>query len=75
VELDDTIETPLHEQLANILRERITSGELSGRMPSIRTLTQEFGVAQGTAARAMGILKDEGIVTVRVGRGAFTVKR
>ncbi|HCU92658.1 MAG TPA: GntR family transcriptional regulator [Actinobacteria bacterium] len=66
--------TPLYIQLANIIRGQIERGELTGRVPSIKTLAQQHGVAMGTAERALVILRDEGTITVVVGRGAF-VKR
>jgi len=73
--LDDDIPTPLYEQLAAILRAQIQSGELSGRIPSIRHLAQEYEVAMGTANRAVSMLRDEGLVVMRVGRGGYAVKR
>lgn len=47
------------------------SGELTGRVPSIKTLAQTHGVAMGTAERALTILRDEGLITMVIGRGAF----
>jgi len=73
--LDDDIPTPLYEQLAAILRAQIESGELAGRIPSIRHLAQEYEVAMGTANKALGMLKDEGLVVMRVGRGGYVAKR
>ena len=59
---------PFHEQLAAILREKIRTGEIDSRVPSIVTLAQEYGVASRTAAHALGTLADEGlIVAVREG--------
>ena len=75
MELDPDEPTPLYLQLAAILREQITHGELTGRVPSIKTLAQQYGVAMGTAERALGILRDEAVITVVVGRGAFVTRR
>ena len=72
--MDPDEPTPLYIQLANIIRGQIERGELTGRVPSIKTLAQQHGVAMGTAERALVILRDEGTITVVVGRGAF-VKR
>ena len=66
--------TPLYIQLANLIRGQIERGELTGRVTSIKTLAQQHGGAMGTAERALVILRDEGTITVVVGRGAF-VKR
>jgi DNA-binding transcriptional regulator YhcF (GntR family) len=63
--------TPLYQQLAAILRGQIERGELTGRVPSIKTLAQTHGVAMGTAERALTILRDEGLITMVIGRGAF----
>jgi GntR family transcriptional regulator len=61
----------LHAQLTTLLRGRIASGDLSGRIPSILTLTQEYGVSHRTAARALSTLRDSGeIVSVR-GKGYY----
>ena len=71
--LDHDSVTPLYEQLAAILRGQIERGELTGRVPSVKTLTQSYGVAQGTAERALRLLRDEGLVRSRLGRGHFVV--
>ena len=62
---------PLYQQLAAILRSRIERGELTGRVPSIKTLAQTHGVAMGTAERALTLLRDEGLIVMVIGRGAF----
>jgi len=73
VTIDHDAEEPLYRQLAAILRDRIESGELERRVPSVKTLVQEYGVAQGTAERALAVLRDAGIVRSRMGRGHFVV--
>ena len=62
---------PLHEQVAELLRGRISSGELSGRIPSIKHLAQEYEVSHRTVERALNTLKDEGLVVSLIGRGYF----
>jgi DNA-binding GntR family transcriptional regulator len=71
VTLDPDKPTPLYQQLAAILRGRIERGELTGRVPSIKTLAQTYGVAMGTAERALTLLRDEGVIVMVIGRGAF----
>ena len=61
-------------QLANILRAKIVSGEITGRVPSGKTLAQEYEISHGSAEHALRILKDEGLIYATVGRGNF-VKR
>ncbi|HUZ37795.1 MAG TPA: GntR family transcriptional regulator [Streptosporangiaceae bacterium] len=71
--IDHDAEEPLYLQLAAILRGQITSGELERRVPSVKSLTQEYGVAQGTAERALAVLREEGLIRSRMGRGHFVV--
>jgi DNA-binding GntR family transcriptional regulator len=62
---------PLHEQLAKILREKISSGELTGRVPSILTLAQQYEIAHNTAAKALDTLKGEGLIIAVRGKGFY----
>lgn len=72
-DLDHDSVTPLYVQLAAVLRRKIERGELRGRLPAVKGLQQEYGVAQGTAERAYAILREEGLVTSGQGRGHFVV--
>jgi DNA-binding GntR family transcriptional regulator len=69
--------TPLYVQLADILRQMITSGELPPRslVPSESYLQQEHGVSRGTVRMAIGILREEGLVVTIAGRGTFVRER
>jgi DNA-binding GntR family transcriptional regulator len=51
-------------RIAANLRQRIMSGELAAGkpLPSITTLTQEWGVARETASHAVTVLVGEGLV-------------
>lgn len=62
---------PLHEQLAAALREQVASGELTGRVPSILTLAQQYEVSHRTAARALTTLRDEGLIVAARGKGYY----
>jgi len=64
-----------YRQVAAILRERIDAGEITNRLPSIASLTQEFGIARVTAAKALKLLVDDGIAEVSPGMGTFLVRR
>lgn len=77
VSIDPLGETPVYQQLATILRDRIKSGELEPNrpLPSLVTLTQRYGVARGTAAKAVGLLVEEKLVRIVPGRGAYVVSR
>jgi DNA-binding GntR family transcriptional regulator len=74
VGLDLDSPVPLWEQLADILRSRVRSAEYTGRIPSAKTLAQEFEVSTRTSERALTALKDEGLLVAVVGRGFF-IKR
>jgi DNA-binding GntR family transcriptional regulator len=65
--------TPLYTQLADILREMITSGELPPRslVPSESDLQQDQGVSRGTARMAIRVLRQEGLVVTIGGRGTY----
>ena len=73
--IDPDAPEPLYAQLAAVLRAAIVSEEIPPRrmLPSNRTLTQQFGVARGTASRAVAILIEEGWAYVVTGRGVFSV--
>jgi DNA-binding GntR family transcriptional regulator len=73
VSIDHGAATPVYQQLAAILRTRIESGEFPpGRvLPSEATLMQEYGIARETARKGVRVLRDEGIVQVVQGRGAY----
>ena len=64
----------LHEQLAGILRTMITDGRITGRVPSILSLAQEYGVSHRTSQRALTTLADEGLIVAVRGKG-FYIKR
>ena len=66
---------PAYVQLAGILRERIASGAITGRLPSERELQQEFGTAPMTSRKAIRLLAEEGLVTTVPGRGSFVVRK
>jgi GntR family transcriptional regulator len=62
-----------YRQVAAILRARIESGDLApgSRLPSIATLTQEYGIARTTAGKALRLLVDEGLAEMSPGMGTF----
>lgn len=71
VEIDRFSAEPPYRQVAGWLRDRITSGELTGRLPSARDLTGEFGIAAFTAIKALRLLRQEGYARVAPGLGTF----
>lgn len=75
--IDPGAATPLWRQLADLLRERITSGELPpGRViPSETTLSQEYDLARSTVVKALKSLQDEGLIVRVQGRGTFVAEQ
>lgn len=69
--------TAPYQQLAAILRDRITSGKIGpGRkLPSQTELEQEFPLARNTIKKALDVLKAEGLVETSPGRGLFVVEQ
>ena len=64
---------PKSHIVADKIRSRIRSGELSPgeRLPSVRSLADEFKVGRQVVLSAFGILEKESLVTGEVGRGTF----
>src|SRR6266705_3441531 len=75
--LDDLSPMPRYLQIAQIIRARIEQGELpeGAAIPSRLQLQQEYGVARDTAAKALRVLVDEGLVVVVPGLGARVTRR
>jgi DNA-binding GntR family transcriptional regulator len=71
--VDPQSATPVYVQVADILRARIESGQLlpDRPVPSESHLQQEFGVARGTARKAIAALRDQGLVVTVKGRGSY----
>lgn len=72
--LDPDLPVPLWQQLVVEIRTRIDSGEYSVRVPSIKTLAQEFQTSHRTVETALNALKDQGVIEPVVGKGYY-VKR
>jgi DNA-binding transcriptional regulator YhcF (GntR family) len=72
IDVNDT--RPLEDQIAVGLRQAIALGEVGPGedLPSVRQLAGDLGVHWNTVARAYRKLADEGLLTVRRGRGAVT---
>lgn len=70
---------PLHAEVAEVLRHEILSGDLppGTRLPALRELTEQLGVARMTVVQAMNTLAEEGLIEKYSGKGTFVkeVKR
>ena len=67
---------PKWVQIAEVLRERIASGEYPPRHQlSEVKLEAEFGVARVTVRKATAALRDDGLITTTPGMGSFVADR
>lgn len=71
VKIDRSEPLELHEQVAAELRRAIADGEArpGERMPPARDLAAVLGVNRNTVLRALRLLRDEGLLEFRRGRG------
>jgi len=63
-------------EVAAHIEARIRAGELQpgARLANERETAAEYGVALGTIRRAVEVLKDKGLVTVRPSKGVFIAR-
>jgi GntR family transcriptional regulator len=71
--IDRTAPEPLWQQLASVIEARIADGTYPPRtaIPSIRLLSEEFGLSDVTVKKALTALKARGLLTGTPGRGTF----
>jgi GntR family transcriptional regulator len=64
------------QQLAQIIRERIASGDLApgGRVPSINTLRQEYDLSYSTVQKTYAALKADGLI-ITTAWGTFVAEK
>jgi GntR family transcriptional regulator len=58
-------------QVANAIKARIKAGEITHRLPAERALARELGVAYQTLRSGMDVLRGDGVIVTRQGRGTF----
>jgi len=73
VSISDESDPRAYVRLAAMLRRQIAEGTLAPGMPtpSITTLSQEYGHARQTCAKALRILEDQGLLTRIPGLGYY----
>jgi GntR family transcriptional regulator len=71
VKVDRAAPVPLHEQVAAQIRRAIADGEANPgeRLPLAKDLAAVLGVNKNTVLRALHLLRDEGLLEFRRGRG------
>lgn len=75
MEVDRSGPVPLHDQVAADIRRAIAEGEAApgDRLPLVKDIAAVLGVNKNTVLRAMHILRDEGLLEFRRGRGITVV--
>ena len=71
VNIDRSDPVPLHDQVAAQIRRAIAEGEAGPgeRLPLARDLAAVLGVNKNTVLRALHVLREEGLLEFRRGRG------
>lgn len=77
MEIDRFDPTPIYQQVARVVRDRIKSGELKPRdaIPSESSMVADHGIARDTARAAVALLREEGWVMTLPQRGSFVADR
>ena len=75
--LDPTSALPVFEQIQTQVVDLVTPGRWPGgtRLPPVRTLADELGVAPGTVAKAYRALEQEGFVVTAGRRGTVVAEQ
>jgi GntR family transcriptional regulator len=75
VNLDRSGSLPLHDQVAAQIRRAIADGEAGAgdRLPLAKDIAAVLGVNKNTVLRALHILREEGLLEFRRGRGVTVV--
>ncbi|MEB3372237.1 GntR family transcriptional regulator [Saccharopolyspora mangrovi] len=73
ISVDPDSEVPPFEQVRSSIAERITSGDLAvgAKLPTVRALAAELGIAANTAAKAYRELEQAGLIETRGRAGTF----
>ena len=77
LKVDPSASEPLFSQLAGSLRAAIATGSVTDgeRLPTAKVLATSLDVNVHTVLRAYQVLRDEGLIELRRGRGAVVSSR
>ena len=66
--------SPLREQIGDVLRQHILEGKFGqgGRLPSVRKLATEYNLSKSTVANAIASLKQQGLLRTTQKQGVYT---
>jgi GntR family transcriptional regulator len=72
-DMDLSLSTPLYQQLADVLRKKITEGTIGSgdALPTEQSLSKALGLGISTVRSSYALLVEEGLITRRRGRGTF----
>ncbi|MGD9528375.1 MAG: GntR family transcriptional regulator, partial [Pseudonocardia sp.] len=75
--LDPDDPRPPFQQVANALRAAIRTRKFQPgeQLPSLNEISKSYGVSLMTVQKAVGVLRDEGLVISRQGKGSFVRQR
>lgn len=74
--IDKSLPVPVGTQLHGLLAYMLSFGDIpdGARLPSVRALAADIGIAPMTVAQVYKQLRDEGLVEMRHGLGAFAIQ-
>ncbi|MCP3853358.1 MAG: GntR family transcriptional regulator [Actinomycetia bacterium] len=74
--VDPTLPLPVYEQIRGQIVRMIAAGTLGPghRLPTIRQLAVDLGLAKGTVARAYELLESDGVIETLGRKGSFVVE-
>ena len=77
ISLDTRSTIPLSDQLTDAIAVRIHRGSLApgSRLPTVRALAEELGLAPNTVAKAYRVLEEAGLIEGRGRQGTFVTDR
>jgi GntR family transcriptional regulator len=73
VTVDPNDPRPTYQQVADDVRQMVAAGRYppGTRLPSVRRLADEYGLAPQTVQNALRVLREEGLVVSQQGRAYF----
>lgn len=77
IRVDDRTPKPLRDQIVDGLRAAIVDGRVAvgEQLPTARSLSATLGVNEQTVLRAYRVIRDDGLIELRQGRGAIVSGR